>query len=216
MLYMCKKVVCFDLDDTLYKEIDFVESAFGEIAASVGHPELIPLMMDWFHKGENVFQLLNDYTGKEVPISEYLAIYRNHFPNIVLSEGIDSTLSELTRQGVILGLITDGRSVTQRNKIKALQLERWFDERNIVISEEFGSDKMNRRNFRYFRYLYPEAVYSYVGDNPEKDFIVPNMLLWKTILLKDNGRNIHGQDTAPEGGFPRFTIAKMTELLRII
>ena len=29
---MCKKVVVFDLDDTLYKEIDYLKSAFQEIA----------------------------------------------------------------------------------------------------------------------------------------------------------------------------------------
>ena len=34
---MCKKVVVFDLDDTLYKEIDFVQSAYRHIAVLVSN-----------------------------------------------------------------------------------------------------------------------------------------------------------------------------------
>ena len=48
MQSMCKKVVCFDLDDTLYKEIDYVQSAFNEIAAFVGHSELLSKMLQWY------------------------------------------------------------------------------------------------------------------------------------------------------------------------
>lgn len=190
---MCKKVVCFDLDDTLYKEIDFVESAYGEIASFVGAPKIVPMMMKWFHDGDNVFQKLNQYTGQEKSMAEYLTIYRNHVPNISLLEGVEETLDELTHRGVILGLITDGRSISQRNKIKALGLERWFKDKNIIISEEFGSEKTDERNFRCFMDLYPGCKYYYVGDNPKKDFMVPNYLLWETIMLKDNGSNIHEQ-----------------------
>ena len=57
-------VVCFDLDDTLYKEIDFVESAYREIAETVGHPEAVSLMLDWYHQGENVFLKLNQHIGQ--------------------------------------------------------------------------------------------------------------------------------------------------------
>ena len=34
---MCKKVVCLDLDDTLYKEIDFLKSAYRHIASLVSN-----------------------------------------------------------------------------------------------------------------------------------------------------------------------------------
>ena len=78
MLSMRKKVVCFDLDDTLYKEIDFLESAYGEIATSVGKAELVSLMMKWYYDSENVFHNLNQYLRLNKPITEYLSIYRNH------------------------------------------------------------------------------------------------------------------------------------------
>ncbi|OPZ90547.1 MAG: hypothetical protein BWY75_00693 [bacterium ADurb.Bin425] len=65
---MCKKVVCFDLDDTLYKEIDYLISAYYEIAAFVGHPELVPQMVKWYREGESVFHKLNQLLCIDTPI----------------------------------------------------------------------------------------------------------------------------------------------------
>ena len=214
---MCSNsVICFDLDDTLYKEIDYLQSAFSEIATSIGYSELLPQMLRWYKDGKNVFQELNNYLNKDISIAAYLEIYRSHYPTIYLSEGVEDVLNGLMNRGVILGLITDGRSTTQRNKISALGLERWFKNNNIIISEEFGTDKSDEKNFRYFMNLYAEASFVYVGDNPTKDFVVPNHLHWKTIMLKDNGRNIHHQMEVPEDYFPLIVISDIRELLDII
>ena len=214
---MCKKVVCFDLDDTLYKEIDFVESGFRLIVESEKRPDLLPKMMGWRERGEDVFFNLNKAIGKETSKSEYLKIYRFHIPKITLSEGVEETLNQLKGREVILGLITDGRSETQRNKIKALGLDRWFDNDNVIISEEFGSEKTDERNFRYYLNKYPGAEYTYVGDNPKKDFIAPNQLGWGTIMLKDNGRNIHVQNINVQGAFkPKQTVNTINEIISLI
>lgn len=213
---MKQVVVCFDLDDTLYKEIGFVKSGFQAVADSIGKPEIVPLMMDWYKDGKNVFLHLNYYLNLEAPIADYLRIYRNHFPSIQLSNGVEDTLVVLKNRGVRLGLISDGRSVTQRNKIKALKLERWFEDKDIIISEEFGSEKNSEKNFCYFQELYPESCFSYVGDNPKKDFFIPNLLHWKTIMLKDNGCNIHQQCEVPECNLPQVIIYDIQELMDFI
>lgn len=211
---MCKKVVCFDLDDTLYKEIDFVKSGFRLIAESEKRPDLLPMMMGWRDKSEDVFFNFNKAIGKETLKSEYLKIYRYHIPKITLSDGVKETLDELKGEEVTLGLITDGRSETQRNKIKALGLDRWFENDNIVISEEFGSEKTDERNFRFFMNKYPGANYVYVGDNPKKDFIVPNRLGWKTVMLESDGRNIHQQDfSMPQEYLPQYMIKSFKEII---
>ena len=211
---MCKKVICFDLDDTLYKEIDFLKSAYREIASLVGMPEIANQMVAWYGEGKNVFESLNQILGKDTPLSYYLAIYRNHLPSIALFNGVENTLNELKDRGVILGLITDGRSISQRNKIEVLGLYHWIENQNIIISEEFGSEKTVKRNFCYFMDRYPECTYYYVGDNPMKDFIVPNMLHWETIMLKDDGRNIHKQKNILEKEkLPRHLINQFAEIL---
>lgn len=210
------KVVCFDLDDTLYKEINFVESAYREIAVSEKRPDLLPKMMRWQKNDDNVFFQFNKAIGKETLISEYLKLYRSHYPTISLSAGVEDTLNELRHRGITLGLITDGRSISQRNKIKALGLDRWFDNDNIIISEETKFEKTEEPNFRYFVKKYRGAEFTYVGDNPKKDFIVPNRLGWKTIMLKDDGRNIHKQEAVPVEYLPQITITGIEELLDFI
>lgn len=209
-------VICFDLDDTLYKEIDFVESAYREIAVLEKRPDLLPQMMGWQKNGENVFFHFNKAIGKETSISEYLKLYRSHYPTISLSEGVEVTLNELKHREITLGLITDGRSISQRNKIKALGLSRWFDNENIIISEETNFEKTEEPNFRFFIKKYQGVEFTYVGDNPKKDFIVPNRLGWKTVMLKDNGRNIHKQEAVPVENLPQITITSIEELLDFI
>lgn len=216
MPFMCKKVVVFDLDDTLYKEIDYLQSAFSKIATFIGHPELLQQMVLWYKAKKNVFEKLNQLCGNEIPIEEYLKIYRNHYPRISLSKGVACTLDELQHRGVILGLISDGRSIGQRNKIKALGLSQWFEDKNIIISEEFGSDKTDIRNFQYFMHRHPCCSYFYVGDNPKKDFLAPNQLGWQTVMLKDDGRNIHRQETVPMENLPKKIIIEIEELLDFI
>ena len=223
------RVICFDLDDTLYKEIDYLKSAYMEIAEfaagqCTGCSESVNIlaikaynrMLDAYREGLNAFEELNRFLGVELPISDYLYIYRHHKPKITLSEDVVRTLDALTDEGVRIGLITDGRSIQQRNKIEALALCRWIDEKDMVISEEFGSEKPALDNYEYFMKRYPECQdFTYVGDNPRKDFIAPNALGWMTICLMDYGRNIHRQDldSTTAQALPMKTIESLRDLI---
>jgi putative hydrolase of the HAD superfamily len=189
---MKTKTVVFDLDDTLVKEIDFLKSAFLEIAKFVdkSNSSLYSQMLDWYYNKQNVFQsIISQYPA--IDIKDLKNIYRNHFPDFSKYEHVRKYLVELKNKGHKLGLITDGFSVTQRNKIKSLRIEDLFD--LIVISEEFGSEKPNEDNFKIF-HQYNSDEYYYIGDNVSKDFVTPNKLGWKTICLVDDGSNIHKQD----------------------
>lgn len=223
------RVICFDLDDTLYKEIGYLKSAYMEIAEfaagqCTGCSESVNIlaikaynkMLDAYHEGLNAFEELNRFLGLEQPLRDYLYIYRRHKPKIALSEDVVKTLDAWNAEGIRLGLITDGRSGQQRNKIEALGLGRWIENEDVVISEEFGSEKPALANYEYFMKRYPECHdFTYVGDNPRKDFIAPNSLGWMTICLKDDGRNIHKQDftLTPEQALPKKTIMSLKELI---
>lgn len=222
------KVICFDLDDTLYKEIDYLMSAYREVAEyaagqCTGCSDSVYFlaikaynrMLDAYHQGLNAFEELNKFLGLELPVSDYLYIYRHHKPKIALSEDVVQTLDALKAEGVHIGLITDGRSIQQRNKIEALGLGRWIENADIVISEEFGSEKPALPNYEYFMKHYPECHdFTYVGDNPRKDFIAPNALGWQTVCLKDDGRNIHRQrvDDIEERMMPKRWIERLKNL----
>lgn len=213
MPFLSDTVICFDLDDTLYKEIDYLKSAYREIAMSVGHPEAAVRMLDWYYAKENAFEKLIETYGLSITASDCLKIYRNHFPDISLDAGVKEFLVEMKDNGAKLGLISDGRSITQRNKIKALGLEGFFDIE--IISEEFGSEKPSLKNYQAVMDKFPERQkFIYVGDNPTKDFIAPNQLGWKTYCLENDGRNIHEQSMSLAKDFlPQHRINRIEEII---
>jgi putative hydrolase of the HAD superfamily len=213
---MMRRVVVFDLDDTLYQEIDYVESAFKEIAERIGHLDLCHQMMDWFKAGRNVFVELNGYLGVDTPIQDYLEIYRLHKPSINLSQEVKTVLEILKTNNCVLGIITDGRRISQMNKIESLNLLEYFDISNIVISEVFGSEKPSMLNYLFFEQKYPGSDYFYVGDNPDKDFYAPNCLEWHTIMLKDHGNNIHKMSEKEGLYTAHYLIQDISELLGIV
>lgn len=216
------KVVVFDLDDTLYKEIDFLNSAFNEIALIISSElqiessNILSEMVGLYHAKKNVFlEILNKYNSLKYTVNDLINIYRDYKPNISLSNEVKDVLNELKFKDINLGIITDGRNRQQRNKINALGLDKYI--KHIIISEEFGYEKPHLANFKYFQKIFPDMDYYYVGDNLEKDFIAPNKLGWKTICIKDNGRNIHGQDIQIiKIHEPKYYIKHFSELPHLI
>lgn len=220
---MNKLCVIFDLDDTLYKEIDYLKSAYRFIAEKLQTEHcpaenLYRVMLDAYNNGLNAFSVVKSVWNIEAPIETLLHWYRTHVPNIVLPEDSKNLLDFLKSKDVPIGILTDGRSVTQRNKIKSLGLNQYIPEQNIVISEEFGSEKPCEANYTYFESLYSEIDnFIYVGDNPRKDFVAPNRLGWKTVGLLDDGRNIHKQETENAEAAPKIWISKLsTNLIPLI
>jgi putative hydrolase of the HAD superfamily len=187
--------IVFDLDDTLYSEIDYLKSAFSYIAAEIA-PESVKLvydeMINTYISGGDTFKFITEkYSEKNLTIEKLLYLYRNHYPKISLREGVLEMLIAIKKRNGRTGIITDGRSITQRNKIKALGLEEYFDK--IVISEEFGSQKPADSLFESFVENGIEAQYYYIGDNIYKDFISPKKLKWCCIGVLDKN-NIHSQN----------------------
>jgi putative hydrolase of the HAD superfamily len=215
------KIVIFDLDDTLYNEIDFLKSAFKKIAqvvainTKVKEVYIFKDMLGFFRSKQNSFELITKKYDTTLSVTELIKIYRTHEPKLDLSLTNIETLDYLKRNGVIMGLITDGRSIQQRNKIRALGLDAYFSE--IIISEEFGSKKPDVKNFEYFKEIFGKGKYYYIGDNLVKDFIAPNNLNWTTICLLDNGFNIHPQDfNLPISYLPKYKVKKLNEILQLI
>jgi putative hydrolase of the HAD superfamily len=220
---MCEFVVCFDLDDTLYKERSFVLSAYKEVSLFMSQYSNVPSVVIFkslvaaFYNGNPAFQVVIKKFNLNISVQTCLDIYRNHKPSLSLSAETESVLEFLKSQGCVLGLITDGRTVSQRNKIEALELYRYFQRENILISEQFGSEKPDVRNFLYFVNKYPQSRFVYVGDNIGKDFLAPNKLEWNSICLLNNGENIHKQNFNVKNEYcPKFIINNLLELKTMI
>lgn len=220
---MKNKVVIFDLDDTLYNEIDFLISSYNEISQFLSNikgvdksqNEIFDYMYSTYLDKKNAFeQVISFLKIQNITVLDLLDLYRNHMPKICLSDNTKELLDYLFEQKFILGIITDGRSIQQRNKIKALNLEKYIS--GLIISEEFGSEKPNLDNFKFFEQKFPDANYTYIGDNMNKDFIAPNKLNWNTVCLLDNGKNIHNQNLSlPTSHLPKVYIKNIIEIKEI-
>jgi len=191
-----KSFFVFDLDDTLYYEIDFLKSGYKAIADFL-YPIILEnvydTMIDLYQKGMYAFEyIVEKYKNKGITVEQLLSIYRFHEPQIKLRNDASVFLQMLHERNVPIGLITDGRSITQRNKLKSLLIDRIFND--IIISEEFGSEKPDIRNYDYFNKKYSGYNFFFFADNLKKDFIVPVNLKWTSFCLLDNGLNIHKQE----------------------
>ncbi len=185
-----KSVIVFDLDDTLYNEMQYLRSAFSEIAKNVDSAhwrQLFARMYSLFRNKKDVFEFVS--TNYPINKSELLNSYRTHIPAIHLFDNVLETMDNIKAKKGKIGIITDGRKTTQRAKLKALNLVDRIDK--IVISEEVGSEKPDERNYQIIEKAFPDCTYLYMADNLRKDFIAPNKLGWQTVGLVDNGLNMH-------------------------
>lgn len=188
-------VVVFDLDDTLFKEVEFVYSAYRFISQKLEKhigTDVYDEMCGYFASQQNTFDIINERYDFPFSIPELVEMYRYHEPSITPEPGSIELIEKLKKLKIPVGIITDGRTKTQTNKLRALGLHGQID--LVVISEDFGSGKPDKANYLHFEFSFPNSShFVYIGDNYNKDFIAPNKLGWQTIGLLDNGTNIHSQ-----------------------
>lgn len=205
-------VVAFDLDDTLIPEVLFIKSGIRHIAHLLNKKyPYIPYMRVTGCMDAALMTRKNHYSALESVLKEFglsdsidmkdiVAEFRGHMPDSSiyhLSPSNIEMLTDLRQRGVALALITDGRSLTQRNKIMAAGLYSFFDNPDIYISEEVGHDKLDPDSFLSVMEKHAGAKeFHYVGDNPPKDFLHPSKLGWKTHL-------VHPFPLAVHQGFPK-------------
>lgn len=216
-----RKVVVFDLDDTLYKEIDYLQSAYHHIASLVSNAnapevEVYQHMLDTYRQGRKPFEaVIEKYRLQLYDVPWMLAVYRNHKPHIALDKPAEETLDWLKAHGVVIGIVTDGRWTQQIHKVEALGLKRYVHEADVIINEAEECRKPDQRCFKHLMDKYgPDSDYWYVGDNPNKDFEGPNALGWTTVCLRDDGRNIHPQHfEGPPSSLPKIIIDHLPDII---
>ncbi|MDG2007456.1 MAG: HAD family hydrolase [Alphaproteobacteria bacterium] len=189
-----KCCIVFDLDDTLYNEVEFIKSGYRYINKLVKKQFGIQIKYT-----PNKKQLIQSKTHIQFYIKknkinflseiEILGLIRNHKPTIKLSSHVLGLLSKLKKKNVTLCIVTDGRSITQNNKVNSLSLRDYFD--YISISEEIGFEKTNQIVFKKIMEKFPKTRYFYIADNENKDFIAPKKLNWLTIGIRNKSNRIH-------------------------
>lgn len=220
------KAVVFDLDDTLISEKEYIKSGYRHIAGIIENRfamdknQVFYDLMSFFKVSPfNVFNRLYDKYqieySKEM-ILDLVNEYRGHFPDIQFYDDVLPCLLELKRTGVKVGIITDGYAIAQRQKLKAIQADEYFDE--IIVTDELGREywKPHPKAFEIikerFGVSFDEMIY--VGDNPGKDFYISTIYPVKTVRIFRDG--VHKDNFYLDGIREDFIIDELTKILEII
>jgi putative hydrolase of the HAD superfamily len=217
------RVVVFDMDDTLYPEVDYAMSGFS----AVGDWLLLHEAMDGFfnvagtlfrdgRRGDVFDAALAKLGCSETQIStlvpQMVGVYRGHIPHIDLSADACWAL-DWSAGGAKLGLISDGYLVAQQNKVRALNLSRWID--SIILTDELGPHAWKPAPLAFEltmqRFGGVAGDYVYIGDNPAKDFKAPRRLGWKTVQVRRAGGEYRSRLVAP-GGEADVQVGDLREL----
>jgi putative hydrolase of the HAD superfamily len=221
-------VLVFDLDDTLYPERQFALSGFEAAgrwaAAELGLEGLaadMTRLLDDGHLGQLFRMALAEKMPEHSPehLAALLEAYRDHEPELALFEDAGWALSHFAGQAR-LGLITDGTHRVQAKKVAALGIAPHF--REIVFTDALGGraySKPHPKSYELVEAALAEEGHRlvYIGDNPAKDFIVPNARGWTSIMVhRPEHRRIHAGAQVAAGGAPHHTIASLTELPAVL
>ena len=174
-------VIVFDLDDTLYDEVDFVKSGFKEISEFLGDKKYFDFMWDEFLKNGSgkVFNKLIEKFNLDISLNKLIEIYRFHFPNIFLPKESKQILE--FAKNYKTALISDGHYITQKNKYNALNLNLDYP----IFTDFYHTKKPELKPFLMVMDKFKNEEYIYISDNPKKDFFAPKELNWKTIRFKN-------------------------------
>ncbi|WP_309243549.1 HAD family hydrolase [Clostridium butyricum] len=143
-----------------------------------------------------IFNILCQENNFEEDINNLVKIYRNSRPELEMYDDSIEFIRVLKEFNIKTGLITDGFSKVQWNKIRSLRLEELIDK--IIVTDDYGKgySKPHERSYsdimNYFGVNSRECLY--IGDNPMKDFIGAKKLGMKTVrIIREQGDNIDKQ-----------------------
>ncbi|WP_397538521.1 HAD family hydrolase [Rummeliibacillus pycnus] len=193
------KAVIFDLDGTLLNRkasvASFIENQYERLLVYLSHIQkdsyvkrFIELDNDGNVWKDKVYsQLINEYKisgmTTEDLLEDYLTEFKHHCKAF---ENLKEVLSQLKKQGLSIGMITNGFGQFQLDNIRALNIEEYFDV--ISISEWEGLKKPNPQIFeRTLKKLGVKATESvFIGDHPKHDIEAAKSIgmiaIWKSEL----------------------------------
>lgn len=207
-------ILVFDLDDTLYDEMTYVESGFRAVAAwgeinygfarEASYRTLCRLLTQ--HGRGRVFNLWLDRKGC---VRTAVREYRHHAPKISLWPAADRALASTAAFPAFL--VTDGHKVVQANKVAALGIADRFAA--VYLTHRYGRrhakpspycfDLIRRRSACRWQDMV------HIADNPAKDFVGLNGLGVRTVRVLTGQ---HRQVSVPPACDAEFHISSLNML----
>lgn len=223
----------FDLDDTLYDQLEpFSRSVEKNFPTRKGftiielykkHRYYSDLVFDKSSSGEmdmrdmHIFRIKEALKDFNLNITDNEALkfqldYESYQNQISIPSYIENTLNYCRDRNIFIGIITNGPSNHQRNKIKQLNLIKWIPLNRIMISGDYDFAKPDKRIFLSFQEkhgLDPHDTY-YIGDSFHNDVIGSLQSGWKSIWFNHREREPIN-DLSPD-----YTLGKKDSLLELL
>ena len=196
----------FDLDDTLYPQMEYtrqcVMGTIEYLSRVFGRPRSqirASLMAVLEENGIEQRQLFNEALkrlGLELDdrhLKASLKLFWRVKPKIKLYPGAVEMFSSIRRKGFKLGMVTDGHVDVQKSKIRTLKIRKYFQ--SIILSDEYGVEFRKPSTVPLMAALAelrlePKSSV-YVGNDPRKDFVGSRSLGMRTIrIVQGDYRNL--------------------------
>ncbi len=202
----------FDIDDTLYSTTEFARTArWNSVQALVDigvdaepeslFQELQEVIREFssnypYHYNKLLLRLpdnaLKDVNKNIAIASAVIAYHRTKHEQLEPFLNVKSFLQALNESRIPEkpGIITEGLSVKQAEKLLRLGVYPYFDPHEIYISEQVGISKPNPKLFKTAleESDTPPGEAIFVGDRPEKDIKPANQVGMVTVLFdRDTG-----------------------------
>jgi putative hydrolase of the HAD superfamily len=200
------ELAVFDLDDTLYPEIEYVTSGFRAVASAItDHDDLRDryvadlLRLFWQHPLGVFDRFVSELAagGARHRAPDLVEVYRSHPPTALhLYPDVLPTLRHLRQGGIRTAVVTDGRASSQIAKVEALGLEPEVDA--IIVTDALAEGRAHWKPSPHAfallltKFRAEPSRSFYVGDNPEKDFQGPLSLGMQSFFIeRTNGLRKH-------------------------
>lgn len=177
------KAVIFDLDNTIYPEIEYLKRAYFQISKSIVLEENIDCenIMDIYYFLLNTFltrgrkdlfqQTKNKYNLRKLTLNNFLD--RLHQVSLVKNElnifgDIKRLLQHLHKRKILLFILTNGNVTQQKNKIRSINID--INIFNEIIYASSNNGEFEKPN-PYFinkiidKYLIPRNEIILIGDS---------------------------------------------------
>lgn len=213
--------ILFDMDNTLFDLIGAQLAACTAVANSVEQADGDVLFEKYFLRGRHGFEShenIRDYLcDRKIPdegnYSRARRIYETvKLANIIPYVGVNSTLTELRRQGFQMGIITDAHSRDAIRRLEKCDLLPFFD--GIVAFDMVKVKKPSPEPFLVALEMMKAAREStiLVGDSPRRDIRPARDLGIRTVYARYGDRVSVPRECLEAD----FSINEMLELLPII
>lgn len=227
-------LITFDIDDTLYASTDFARLARENALKAMISGGLAMTLEDASRELDDVVSEFSsndvhhfDRLLRRIPqsclsgfnsailIAIGVAAYHDtiHDSFSPYEDGVEA-LKRLHAKGYALGVISQGYTVKQAEKLVRLRILPYLNKRAIFFSDQMGisksSPKFYKRSAEAFG-VNPKAC-MHVGDRPDRDIDPANSEGWITVLNRRSGRYHLKPGATP----PAHVIQNFWDLIEII